>query len=103
MTVTNTMTRRTHIWGQISLAYMEQIPTGLWFHHGDVIKELQVILHEFILVIWETLMKKSTIDMYRFYYHLIVVFQIKVKLYEDARLIFFLRHVSIPLRAKNWV
>ena len=36
---------------------MERIPTGLWFHHGDVIKELQVILHEFIAVIWETLMK----------------------------------------------
>ena len=41
---------------------MERIPTGLWFHHGDVIKELQVILHEFILVIWETLI---VIDMYR--------------------------------------
>ena len=43
---------------------MERIPTGLWFHHGDVIKELQVILHEFILVIWETLMMVYVIDMY---------------------------------------
>ena len=34
---------------------MERIPTGLWFHHGDVIKELQVILHEFLLVNWATL------------------------------------------------